>query len=670
MNWLRRFFKRDTQPAPVETITSALREATAKDKVLTDLKAANALLRSELIKSFERDRIEQRHADFSERIGELMEARQMGGSGPWRVSPAVLQDTDRLIAFANAKLSDREGTALRESIPLSAVGATGDISLALENMEWRRESNLSWLEFSRWGIQQIILISRLYYIKNPLIQRGINVTASYVFGRGVEVVSEDDDANEVLKEFFERNKRTLGQSALLELHKRLQYDGQVFYIFFPDAVNKGNVSVRTIDATEIFEVISNPDDSDQPWFYHRKWAQRTADSQLGTGQARQAEAFYPALNWIPTPEQRGQTAINGQDIMWNTPVLMQKGGVGIGKWHFDTPKAYAALAWAKNAQRLLEADLTTRIALANIAMTVTTKGGQQALEGAKEQLGTTVGPNNSLWDRNPPPIAGSIFASGPGTTLKAFDTSGAVRNPSDVKEYRNMVGLVFEIPPTWLGDMETANLSTATTLDRPTELGMIAKQESWREVLIMIAAYVLSVSQSAPGGKLREARKGNRRVVEMARKRKANGQWVYVAEASQARPDSEIQLKCNFPAIREGDMPQNIIAISDAMTLQNKGGQIVGIDEKAGVGLLFEQLGVEDYQEILDGMYPDSGPDKYDPNRTKEPEAPPVPKAVPNPGGIPQAPGGTVPAPGQNAPVPKQQKEALTRLIQAVEKLK
>ena len=82
------------------------------------------------------------------------------------------------------------GVKLRETSPLLSAGATGDIELALQNVEWRREINLSWLEFSRWGIQQLILISRLQYIKHPWIQRGINVAANYVFGRGVEVKAE------------------------------------------------------------------------------------------------------------------------------------------------------------------------------------------------------------------------------------------------------------------------------------------------------------------------------------------------------------------------------------------------------------------------------------------------------------------------------------------------
>lgn len=561
-----------------------------------------------------------------ERIAELEEAKQMAGAGPWRVDRAVLDETDKVLSYAMERLNQGTprpgGLVMRETAPITAQGATGDIELALQNVEWRREINLSWLEFSRWGIQQMILISRLAYIKHPLIQRGINITATYVFGRGVEVMSEDDKANEVLKRFFDQNKKIIGQAALTNLQKRIQYDGQIFYVFFPDEINKGETILRTIDATEIFEVITNPDDTDQHWFYLRKWTSRPFDMQSGmTAKTETMEEYYPALNWDPT--QKPET-INGKRVNWKTPVLMQKGGTGVAKWHFDTPKTYAALDWARNSRRLLEADLNTRMALSQIAMKLTTKGGQQALEGAKQALSTTVGPTSNLWDQNPPAVSGATFASGTGTTLEAFDTRGAVRNPSDVREYRAMVAIVFEIPPTFLGDLETANLATATTLDRPTELAMIEKQEGWRETLITIATYILKVNQGAPAGVLRESNAGApRQIIECARRRLATGQWVY--EASQSKPDGEIQLKCNFPAIREGDMPAIVKAITEALTLDNKSGMVVGIDEKTGVRLLLEQMpGLQDPGDIVDKMYPETGPDKYDPNRTKEPPPQPI----------------------------------------------
>src|SRR5262249_31054002 len=73
-------------------------------------------------------------ADYMERACELIEARQMAGTGPW------------LVAEERGKL-DKAGAKLRETDALISQGAYGDIELALQNVEWRRQVNLSWLEF-------------------------------------------------------------------------------------------------------------------------------------------------------------------------------------------------------------------------------------------------------------------------------------------------------------------------------------------------------------------------------------------------------------------------------------------------------------------------------------------------------------------------------------------
>lgn len=576
-----------------------------------------------------------------ERIAEMIEARQMAGIGPWTVSPATISATDELIRASMQSI--RTGTRLRETAPAISQGAYGDIELALQNVEWRREINLSWLEFSRWGIQQLILISRLYYVKNPLIQRGVNISSYYVFGRGVEVSSEDDDANETLREFFERNRKVIGPKALAELDKRLGYDGQVFFCLFADRENTGQVSIRTIDATEIQEIVTNPEDTDEPWYYRRQWSQRTMNPATGTVSSEMREAWYPAVGYEPAdrPQQ-----IASKPVMWESPIYHMRGGIGVSKWHFDVPRVYAALDWAKAARKFLEACATVKQALAQFSMTFTTKGGQQALAAAKQQLQTTVNTSASLWDTNPTADAGSIFAAGSGTTLTPFNTRSAGADPEEVRQFKLMVCMVLDIPETFLGDVSTGNLATATTLDRPTELAFRAKQEVWTDCLMVLGKEVLRISAGAPNGKLRDGLRrrqidpGSIQIMEAKRVYGVNGGWRY-AEAQKESKD--IQVRVVFPAIREGDMPLIVKAIVEAMTLNNRGGQIVGIDEKLAVLLLMQQLGVENPEEMLEKMYPDK---KYDPDRTKEPLPPPIGRAQPDPGGQPQlTPSGRDPQP-------------------------
>jgi hypothetical protein len=591
---------------------------------------------------------------FREMASEMVEARMMCGSGPAFTAPGpqMIQEANQ----AMLRIQEAALRGLREAIPVSGVGAFGDIELALQNVEWRREINLSWLEFSRWGIQQIILISRLYYVKQPLLRRAIDVVAAYVFGRGVEITSTDTHANDVLQDFLERNRGTFGPTALLAAQKAKSMDGNLFWVFFPDTAESGKVDARRIDATEIQEIITDPDDSDKEQFFKRVWTTNRFDPATGATERKAQTAWYPALGFAKPPGAGPTIGID--PVEWNNPILHRKSG-GVAKWHFGCPEGYPALEWIKTAARYMQSCATLAASHAQIAWDITTKGGQGAIEGVKKQLQTQVNasPGNSLWDTNPTPVTASQLAHGPGTTWEMVNSRGKALDPKEGLTYNVYIGNVFGIPPTWLGDMETSNLSTATTLDRPTELGMRARQMEWEDDLVVIAKYVLSVSAGATSGKLREAF-GAGKVIsinEAPRKTLPNGLRVY-DEKAQPKTD-EIQVRVTFPAIREGDMPAIITAISTAMTLENKGGQIVGIDEKEGVRLLFETLGVEDPEDILEEMYPDRASGvkgtpgyepAYDPSRTKVPLPPPIGKALPNPGGLPQLPGGS-PAPATTA---------------------
>ncbi len=515
-----------------------------------------------------------------ERVSEFREAQMMAGAGPW-----VLAESRRI--------ENPGSVGLRETTPISAQGAYGDIDLALQNLEWRREINLSWLEFSRWGIQQIILISRLYYIKNPIVRRLVDVCASYVFARGVEVTSDDEAAAEILEEFFKRNQKTLGQIALVDLERRKDYDGNLFFAFFVDKVDKGQVSVRTIDATEIMDIVTNPDDTDDPWLYHRCWTERAFDMKNGQANTTSREAWYPALSYVPTEKPE---SINGKPVKWDIPVYHRKAGA-VAKWHFGCPRIYPMLDWAKASKRFLEACATVKQSLAQIAMTLTTKGGQQALEGAKQQLQTSAGPSSALWDQNPTPVNASIFASGPGTQLEAFNTKGGGGDPEEVRQFKLMCCMVKGVPETFLGDVSTGNLATATSLDRPTETVMLELQEQWIEDLGIIGTFVLAVSAKAPSGKLREAKAGKQVTIREARRVRApDGRMVY--EAKKAT-DVEIEVKVNFPSIREGDVPALVAATVSA--IQNG-----KLDPKVGVRQLCDLLpGIEDADAIVAEMWPD-----------------------------------------------------------------
>ena len=66
-----------------------------------------------------------------------------------------------------------------------------ELELALEDVGWVRLGMEGEREFSREGLDRIMQIARYSYLKNPLINRGVEVQRLYVFGQGVNIRAED-----------------------------------------------------------------------------------------------------------------------------------------------------------------------------------------------------------------------------------------------------------------------------------------------------------------------------------------------------------------------------------------------------------------------------------------------------------------------------------------------
>lgn len=504
------------------------------------------------------------------RRAELSEAITMQGPGPWQ-------------AVREGAVNSRESTAiapLREGI--------AELELALEDQGWKRMIAWSDVEFSRWGIQQIILICRLFRIKNPLIQRGILVSGFYVFGRGFEIYSEDKAENEVIQEFLDdpRNKQTIGIKSLMELNNALYTDGNIFYAFFHEQ-NTGKTILRTIDPVEIQEIVTDPDDTSVPRFYRRMWMQSQFDEKTGTTTLISKQAWYVALGY-----ETKARSINGIDVMMDDsgdPVRIyhRKDG-GMPKWHFGCPRAYAAIDWARAYKARLEDYATIVRMLSRFSFDVKTKGGAPAIANFKQTFATTLANDGYTLEQNPPPTVGSAFIHTPGTELKAFDGAGKVEPPEEARRLAHMVYMVFGLPETFFSDVSVGTLATATSLDRPTELKFISDQELWSEDFKIIFGEVLRRSAGAPSGRLREARKAN--------------------PAPQPT-----QIHVSFPAILEGDISIEVDSIVKAITLGQQG--TTGIDLKTGIYQLLMTLDVEDPDVVIEAMFPTS---EYDADRTKE----------------------------------------------------
>lgn len=463
--------------------------------------------------------------------------------------------TEQLRQLANNEELLREGLA--------------ELELAIDAQGWQRMFGEFDREFSRSGLRDIMKISRLMFLKNPLVNRAVTLQAIYVWAQGVQITSTDEDVQTVVDAFWqdERNQAELtAHQARTMKEQDLQVLGNLFFALFT-SVSDGATVIRTLPPEEIDEIICNPEDAKDPWYYKRTWTAPVVNFGSGVTTLKTQTAYYPDIRY--SSEERPAT-IGGKPVMWDSPVYHVRVG-GLSDMQFGVPETYQAIDWARAYNQFLENWSTIVAAYSRFAFKLTSKGGKAGIAAAKTRIGTTYGSGGS-GETNPPPVTGATFIAGEGTDITPVKTSGATTSADDARRLLLMVCAGFGMPESFFGDVSVGTLATAKSLDRPTELKFRDRQELWKSILDTILQYVVARSKSAANGKMR-----------------------LVGKQSAERAPIEIY----FPPILEHDITEQMNAIVTGATL-NGSTLADTMDRETLSKLVLNALGVPNAREIID----------------------------------------------------------------------
>ena len=558
MKRLRRWLNRVAANSP--QVQTVLRRACRA------IEAAETIRQASKVEDLMSEEIAVQYANLKRRMADMMELR--------------LAET---ACFA-PEAAQRVREAGPPETPAQFKERLWELELALEDRGWVREVTLSNLEFSRIGIQQLIRICRIYALKNPIVKRAAIICRLYVFGRGVEIRSDDDAANQVIQGFIERNKAEIGHTGLASKEQDMQTDGSL-YLGLQTAPN-GEVSVMQIDPLEIMDLATSPDDPSRAWYFYRMWTRSNLDPSSGINVAEPMKCYYPSLELVmglddgSIPSKYKYQSIAGVQVNWDMPIQRSRDAETPSKWRWSVPPLYALLDWARAYKDFLEDWATIQRALSRFSMTVETKGGQAAIAAYQALLSTTFANNDGTQiESNPPPVTGSAHIGGPGTKIEPFKTAGVQNSPEQARRLLLMGAAASGMPETFFGDASTGSLATAVSLDRPTELKFTEIQRRWMYDLDCMLRYVLMVSKTSPTGKMREARRGN-----------------------PAPQLASISIK--FPNVVEHDIANMVQAICWIATCGGRTGISAGIvDRRTVADLLLAEIGYDDRDKLLEQIY-------------------------------------------------------------------
>jgi hypothetical protein len=487
-------------------------------------------------------------------------------------------------------VSDAEGVELgvqlrqEQETNLILQESIADLELALEDRSWDRITGSSGVEFSGVGRRMIVDLCRAIAVVNPLVKRGLMLRIAYIWGGGVQVAARDDKVAEVIGDFWDDNTRSLtGTQAQEELERALGTDGNVYLAAFTSPLT-GRVQVRSTPTAEIVDIVTNPEDSDEPWFYVREYS-KTTFGQGGTStdtatRTEQTKDVHPALGYRPS---RRIKQLNGHPVLWDAPMLH----VSVNRldgWSYGVPDVYAAMAWARAYKDFLTdwALLTKSLAKFAWKLTGDTKSrANKAIEAARAAIDASSATTIPTSNLN---TAGQIAGTGPGMSLDAIPKSGATIDADSGKPLAAMVAAGLGVPVTLLlaDPGITGARAVAETLDKPTVLEMELRRSMWQDQLGLLLDYVVDQAVIAPKGRLQGTVRVDvwgRRYVELAGKAERTVDW-------------------NWPPLAELDPIQLVGAITQAADY---------MPDETTTRLLLTALGVDDVDEILDDMRDESG---------------------------------------------------------------
>lgn len=348
-----------------------------------------------------------------------------------------------------------------------------------EDYFWRRLSD-NWYQKDVIPSTFLELHNQCYeaYNSNPLATAIIEITTSFVLGKGVRVVAKTSKVQKLLDRFWNDPDNHM-DSRVYDACTELALYGEIYVRFF---VNKydGTVKVRFIDPSIIDQIDTDPDDIEKHLRYHRR---PIGPSPTQTMDPVANTLDYGAMNASVQahmdPTMQGQWFEAGSEVVQFA--INKVSNAKRGKSDLAT-----LLPWLRRYKEWLIDRVRINKYKGALLWDVTIKGGDaKSINAKRMEYANPLSPGTAIFHNE----AEEWRAVDP--QINAADTK------DDGRAFKLMVAVGASLPEHFLSDGSVATRATAAEMGLPTLLKFQRRQHTMQYILRTILDRVIIEAQKA-----------------------------------------------------------------------------------------------------------------------------------------------------------------------------
>lgn len=357
------------------------------------------------------------------------------------------------------------------------------IADAFDGIGWAPLDTQEAREISLKTVKNVAKVCRGLYSLNPFVNRGVNARIGYIWGRGVTF-----DGVDGISEQIEKNRKKLfNDTAYTELERVLATDGNSFTALPIDIADEERIAFR-IPLDQIMGAVSNPDDTEEVWYFRREWSVKVTNTDTGRITEKTMVKYYVNMEYYQRLKKAGKNlprrwrdaGVEQNFVVHHIAVNKQVG------WRWGVPDIMPVVFWAKAYKEYLEDNATLVKAYSRIAWSIQA-GSALGAQAAGAQVMTPPTRDPLTGELR---YVGSTAITGPGTTATPVAATGSTVDFDKGSALAAAIASGLQVSKVVItSDPGSGNRATAETLDLPTLKAMESRQQLHTDRFLALFEY-------------------------------------------------------------------------------------------------------------------------------------------------------------------------------------